>query len=372
MTRPTTAVLTTLLLALAASGCGKPADGKTAASAAAGRAPVAVETAKAAPVTFTESVEVVGSLVASREAEVKTEYSGIVAEVLVTQWVRVARGTPLARLDTREAVASAEAAKASMAQAEVAASRAARELDRTLKLKEAGLATQQGVDEARSVEEAAKAQVAAARAQLDVARTRLEKAVLRAPIDGVVAERSVNVGDYVENMGNPKPMFRIVDNRVLELTAAVPSTRLTQLRVGQPLLFTSDALPGREFRGKVSFINPAADETSRTVKVKAEIGNEPEVLKTGLFVKGRVVTGSRADVLTVPRAALQSWDTVTGQASVFVVAGGAVKRAQIRTGASSGDSVEVLDGLAAGTEVVTRGGFSLRDGDRVKTPAAGA
>lgn len=365
MNRSTAAVLLSTTLALTVAGCGKSADGKTAPGA--GRPPVAVDTTKAAPQDLEQSVEVVGTLTARSEVEVKSEYSGTVAEVYVTQWVRVKAGTPLARLDTREADAGVAGARAAALQAEVGARRAARELDRTVKLKEAGLATQQGLDEAKTVDEAAKAGVASAKAQLAMTEARLSKAVLRAPIDGVVAARNVNVGDYVENMGSPAPMFRIVDNRVLELTASVPSARMSELKVGQPFAFTSDAYPGKEMSGRVSFINPAADESSRTVKVKAEILNADESLKAGLFVKGRIVTGKRTGVLVVPRSALVSWDTATRVAGVFVVEGGVVKRVAVETGASAGEGVEIVKGLAGGQEVVTRGGFSLLDGDRVKS-----
>ena len=358
------AALLPVALVLALTGCGKSADGKSAPDG--GRPPVAVETAKATASELEETVDVVGTLTARSEADVKTEYSGTVVEIFVTQWVRVKAGTPLARLDSSEIDAGVQAARATALQAEVAAQRAARELERTVKLKEAGLATQQGLDEARSVEEAARAGAAAAKAQLDMARTRLAKAVVRAPIDGVVAFRNVNVGDYVENMGNPAPMFRIVDNRILELTADVPSARMSALKVGQPFAFTSDALPGRTFSGKVSFINPAADEASRTVKVKAEVPNADAALKAGLFVKGRIVTGKRAGVLVVPRSALVSWDTGSRQAAAFVVEGGIARRVTVETGAAPGETVEVVKGLAPGQEVVTRGGFNLRDGDRVQ------
>ena len=353
-----------VLLAAGAAGCGKPADGKTSPDGV--RPPVAVETAKVSPSELEEAVEVVGTLAARSEAEVKTEYTGVVAEVFVTEWVRVKAGTPLARLDTREADAAVRAARASALQADAGAKRAARELERTVKLKEAGLATQQQLDEAHSAEEAARAAADSVKAQLALAETRLEKAVVRAPIDGVVALRNVNVGDYVENMGNPPPMFRIVDNRLLELTASVPSARTSALRVGQPFAFTSDALAGRTFSGKVSFINPAADEASRTVKVKAEVPNGDGALRAGLFVKGRIVTGRRPGVLVVPRAALVSWDTVARTAGVFVVEGGAARRVSVETGAAPGDLVEVVKGLSAGQEVVTRGGFNLREGDRVQ------
>jgi len=331
-----------------------------------GKPAVAVEAAPAVSGDLKETIEVVGTLAPKFQAEVKTEYSGIVSEVLVTEWVRVSKGTVLLRFDAREAESGAEAARAGLLAAEVGVNRARREMDRTVKLKEAGLATQQALDEAKSAEEAARAAADAAKAQLAMAETRLAKGLLRAPIDGVVALRNVNVGDYVENMGSPAPMFRIVDNRRLELTANVPSARMAALKVGQPFAFTSDAFPGKEFSGKVSFINPTADEASRTVKVKAEVPNADETLKAGLFVKGRIVTGKRAGILVVPRSALVSWDTATRQAAVFVVDGGVARRVTVETGAAPGDRVEVVKGLAPGQEVVTRGGFNLRAGDRVQ------
>lgn len=343
---------------LAAAGCSK----KPAEAVGSGRPAVAVETAKVAPSDLQQAIEVVGALTARSEAEVKPEYNGTVAEIYVSQWVRVTKGKPLARLDTREVEAALQSARAATLQAEVGAQRAARELERTLKLKEAGLATQQVLDEAQTAAEAARAAAGAAKAQQAMAAARVAKAVLRSPIDGVVAARNFNVGDFVEAM----PMFRIVDNRVLELTANIPSARMAELKVGQPFTFVSDAIPGKEFNGKISFINPTADEASRTVKVKAEIPNDDETLKAGLFVKGRVVTGSRAGVIVVPRAALVSWDTAARSATLFVVEKGAAKRRTIETGAAPGETVEVVSGLAAGEEVVTRGGFNLRDGDQVR------
>jgi len=354
-----------LVLALvAAAGCTKTADPG---AAAAGRPAVAVETARATTSDIEQAVEVVGALSARSEADVKSEYNGTVAEVYVTQWVRVQKGTPLARLDTREVVAVAQSARAALLQAEVAAQRTGRELERTARLQEAGAATPQALDEARTADEAARAQAAVARANLEAVETRLAKAVLRSPIDGVVSRRTVNVGDYVENMGNPAPMFHVVDTRALELVASVPSTRIAELRVGQPLVFSTDALPGKEFAGRVSFVNPAADEISRTVKVKAEVPNQDNGLKPGLFAKGRVVTGTRAGAVVVPRTALVSWDTVKRSAAVFVLEGGLARRRTIQTGSLAGEGVEVLGGIQAGDEVVTRGGFNLRDGDRVRS-----
>jgi RND family efflux transporter MFP subunit len=135
--------------------------------------------------------------------------------------------------------------------------------------------------------------------------------------------------------------------------------------VGQALSFTSDAVPGRTFEGKVAFINPSADPVSRAVKVVAEVPNPDGALKAELFVRGRIATGSHEAVLQVPRAALLSWDLQAGTAELFVAGAGVARRRAVKTGASAGEQVEVREGLAAGEKVVTRGAFNLKDGDKV-------
>ena len=341
--------------------------------------PVSVEVAKVATAEMTQSIDVVGSLSAKFQADVKTEYSGIITQVYVTEWVRVQKGTPLAQLDTRElelaiqrSEAAAEVARANVVQAEVAQNRTEREYDRFLKLKEAGLVTQQNLDDAATEKEAAAARVSAAKAQLRAAQgelhqtqTRLAKAVIRSPLDGVVSQRSMNVGDLTGD----KMVFHIVDNRLLDLTVTVPSGETGSVKVGQPLMFSTDSLPGKTFTGKVAFINPAISEADRSVKIVAEVKNEPETLKAGLFVKGKIITGSRTGVLQVPRTGLITWDVAKKQAEVFVVNGDKAQRKTITTGALSGELVELSSGLTAGELIVTRGGFNLKDGNTVKVIA---
>jgi membrane fusion protein (multidrug efflux system) len=352
-----------LLLAVAAiPGCSSKADNPSE-----GSPPVAVETARAAAGTIEESVEVVGSLSPKREAEIRAEYSGNVAEVYVSEWVPVRKGTPLARLDTREWGAALDAAKAAALQAEAAARRADREYERALKLKDAGLMTQQGLDDAQSARDAARPAAEAARAQVAVAETRLEKAIIRAPIDGIVASRDVSVGDFA----GKDPLFRVVDNRLFDLTVTVPSGKIHAVRVGQKLVFETDAVPGRAFEGTVAFINPAVEAGSRAIRVLAEVPNPGAELKAGLFVKGRILTGERAGVIQVPRSALVSWDVQARKADVFVVSGDVARRRSVSTGAAAGDAVEIASGLAPGDVVVTRGAFNLKDGDRVAVGGTG-
>lgn len=133
-----------LAAALAAAACNRPAPPRAEEAA---RPPVAVETARLATADLEQAVEVVGALSARSAAEVKSEYSGTVTEILVAQWVQVKRGAVLARLDGREASAGVQAARAAVLQAEVAGQRAAREMERTRQLQEAGLATRQAEEE---------------------------------------------------------------------------------------------------------------------------------------------------------------------------------------------------------------------------------
>ncbi len=354
-----------ILLGTALIGSLACSDGAKGAEPTAGRPPVAVAVAPVALADLAEYVEVVGSLAPKFATDVKSEVTGVVTDVYVTEWVPVRRGARLARLDTRETEAGIEALKAAEAQARVAENRARREYERAQQLKQFGLITQQNLDDAKSAVEAAEAATAAARAQVKTADARLAKSFITSPMDGVVALRGVSVGDRVENMGGNLPVFRIVDNRLLELTVSVPSSHVASVKVGQPLEFTTDTLPGRLFTGKVSFINPALDESTRSAKVIAQVPNADGALRGGAFAKGRIVLSTRTGVLQIPKEALQNWDLEKRTAEVFVATGGTVRKRAVQIGKANGVSVEVLSGLQSGEQVVTRGAFALREGDRI-------
>ena len=368
---------------LAAAGCSsKEGDGNAKAVPAA-KPTVSVDAEVVATGDVVEGIEVTGTLSPKYQAEIKPEYGGVVTHVYVNDWAKVRKGDPLLKVDTREgevlllkAKAAHEMAKAGQLEAESAVARADREYDRAVKLQEAGLLTRQGMDDARTQKEAAAARIAAAKAQVAVAgedvahvTTRLSKAVIRSPFDGTVAERMVNEGDLVGEM--QKVVFRLVDNRLLELTVSVPSAEMAALRVGQPVRFSTDAFPGREFDGTVAHINPSVSPGDRSVRVIAEVRNVPEVLKGGLFVKGRIVTGGRKGVVQVPRTALLSWNVAARKGELFVVDNNVARRRGVTTGAVQGDRVEIPSGLRPGETVVTRGAFLLSDGDAVKVASVG-
>ena len=345
--------------------------------------PVVVEACGAAATGVTDGIEVTGSLEPKFSVDVKTQIPGLVKQVMVAEWVCVTKGQPLARIDVAEteaqvkrAEAAIVSAKANLSQAQVAANRAERELGRILKLKEAGLATQQAVDDSRSEAEAARARVGVAAAQIHVAEEELRQGVARqakglvvAPIDGIVSLRDVNVGDLASDAAAAKPIFRIVDNRLLNLTVTVASSDSGRIKVGQPLEFTVDSHPGRTFTGKVMYINPELSSADRSLKVIAEVHNTPENLKGGLFAKGRIITGIRSQVVQVPRSAIGSFDPQARKGSLFVVENGAVHARNIVSGAVTGDMVEIASGLKTAEQYVVRGGFNLKDGDKVAVTA---
>jgi RND family efflux transporter MFP subunit len=383
MNRKLTLVAVALAAFLAAAGCSSKEGAGNANSGPAGKPAVSVDAVNAATGDLTEGIEVTGTLSPKYQAEIKPEYGGVVTRVYVNDWAKVRKGDPLLKVDTREgevllqkAKAALEMAKAGQLEAEAAVARADREYERAVKLLESGLLTRQGMDDARTQKEAANARVAAARAQVAVsgedvvhATTRLSKAVIRSPFDGVVAERMVNEGDLVGEM--QKVVFRLVDNRLLELTVSVPSTEMAALRSGQAVRFFSDAFPGREFDGKVAHINPSVSPGDRSVRVIVEVPNVPEVLKGGLFVKGRIATGVRKGVVLIPRTALLSWNVAARKGEVFVVDNNVARRREVATGAVQGDRVEIPSGLRPGETVVDRGAFLLSDGDAVKVASMG-
>lgn len=368
-----------LVLFLLVAACSKGGDAAKKEAPEATRPPVAVETAVAATGELTTGIDVTGSLAPKFEVDVKSEVTGLVREVYIAEWVHVEKGQSLAKIDVREQEslvkrmeAALEAAKASHLQARVGDNRARRELERMKQLKDAGLATQQGLDDAGTEADAAASRVVAAQAQvraaeedLDQVRTRLAKALIIAPMAGLISERRVNVGDLVGETGSNQTLFHVVDNGTLNLTVTVPSGLMAGLKRGQPLEFTTDALPGRTFRGTVMFINPAVNEADRSVRVIAEVNNASGELKGGLFVKGRIVTGSRSRVILVPREALSGWDVVGKKARLFVAAGEMAKLREVRTGVVVEAGAEIVSGLEPGDTYVVRGAFNVRDGDRL-------
>ena len=348
-------LMAVVLTGFALTGCSGGAETKNAEAA---KQPVAVDIAAAAPRDLVEAVDITGQLEPKFAADVKTEIAGLVKKVFVTQWVSVKKGQPLAQIDVadseaikKRAEAAVESARAALSQAQVTATRAERERERMRKLSESGLATQQQVEDANSESasaqtriDAARAQVRAAEEEVRQARARAGKGLVVAPMSGIVSLREINVGDLASDASASKPIFRIVDNQILNLTVTVPSADSFKVKAGQSLQFEVDALPGKVFSGKVMFVNPELNSSDRSLKVIAEVVNTDGILKGGLFTKGKIITGTKKNVIQVPRAALSTFDNNTGKGALLVVANGVATARAVTTGALAGELIEPKNG----------------------------
>lgn len=177
--------------------------------------------------------------------------------------------------------------------------------------------------------------------------------LLRAPISGEVAEKQVIQGQAVQAGEN---LFLIADRSLLWVDLAVFETDARTLRVGVPVEFTVDALPGRTYRGRVTFIHPSLDTTTRTLTARAEVPNRDGALRPGMYLTARLAPAS-APRLAVPLTAVLPTGT---RELVFVNRGdGQFMAREVRTGARSDSLVEIVTGLKPGDEVVASATYLL-------------
>jgi membrane fusion protein (multidrug efflux system) len=199
----------------------------------------------------------------------------------------------------------------------------------------------------------------AARARVSLARKAFTDTVVRAPFNGIVAERLVSVGDYVTKGMKVAVVVRVNPLRV-QLT--VPEQSVSSIAVGQPVVFVVDAYAGRVFEGTVKYVAPALQADQRALTVEAIVPNGSGVLKPGLFATARIEQSARTPGVLVPPAAVV---TTAGTSRVYVVSGDHVEERIVTTGDTVGDLVEITKGLKAGERVATTNVGQLADGIKV-------
>jgi len=323
-------------------------------------------------------IDATGNLTAKNRAEVRSEVSSVIREVHVRDWVKVNKGDILAKIDSEEvaaaaakAKAAAETAKAAYLEAQTYQNRAEREYERMQNLSRSGLATRQQMDDAETDRAAAKAKVASALAQVRAAEedfrqasVRLGKTVITAPISGTLAARNANVGDMPGGDNSPA-LFIIVDDSIFDLNVSIPTVDIAGVGVGSRVEFTVDAFPSKVFDAKVAHVNPQVDSADRSVKVNIEVKNEENLLKSGFFVKAKIYTGNKIQAILLPQSAVFGTNTAERKAKIYVVENGTAKLKEVFTGSTYNGLIEITDGLKDGEQVVIRGGFTIKDGDKV-------
>jgi len=314
--------------------------------------PVKAVAAKLAPAV--DEASAVGTLRADESVVVRPEIAGRIAEIRFDEGHKVARGALLATLDASEVKAQLASAAA---QAKLDASR----LERAEDLYRKNFISQQALDEARSNH----ARSAASQREFDA---KLAKTEMRAPFPGVVGLRQVSQGAYVA-AGTDIARLEKID--LIKLDFRIPESFFSKLRAGQPVKVAVDAYPGEAFAGAIYAIEPAIDEGTRTVLVRARVANQDLKLRPGMFARVLLQLGARDKAIWVPEEAI----VPRGQNSyVFRVANGKAELVRVQTGARKVGEVEIVKGIAAGDLVVTEGTQRLAPGVAVtpiQKPAAG-
>lgn len=339
-----------LVAALAAGGgfwLGRPASpGEPPPKAGAGKPAVGVVVAQVQDAQWPRYVQAVGSLRADESVVIKPEVAGRIVALPFNEGAAVKRGDVLLRLD--DAVLAAERQQAA---ANLALARSRHQ--RSLLLAHDRFISAQAADETA-------ANLKAAQATHALATARLARAVVRAPFDGRIGLRRAAVGDYIKE-GSEVVVLEKRD--VLKVDFSVPESASLSIRPGHALQFQLDALPGRDFAGKVIAVDAAVTTTGRALAIRAQVDNAGGELLPGMFARVQLLLGEAQTVRVVPETAL--W--VSGGAqTVFRVMNGKAVLTPVTPGLRQPGLVEIVHGLNSGDTVVIDGQLKLQSGSPVR------
>jgi membrane fusion protein (multidrug efflux system) len=316
--------------------------------------PQAVTSATVESAEWVPTTSAVASLVAVRGVTLGAELPGTVREILFESGAAVRKGQVLVRLDT-----SAEQAQLDAARAEASLAKLALERARRLRRGEAN--SQADLD-------AAEARAKQADAAVSSLRATVAKKTLRAPFDGRISIRQVELGQVL-SPGTPVASLQAVSP--IHADFWLPQQALAELDAGRPVRMRTDAFPDAEWTGEVTTVNPEVDPSTRNVRVRATLPNDDGRLRPGMFANVEVLSDETREVLTVPATAVMfapygdSVFAIEEQEGPSGETTAVARQRFVRTGERRGDLVVVTSGLEAGERVVSSGAFKLRNGTAV-------
>jgi len=315
-------------------------------------APTTVSSAVVKEEDWAPTLSAIGSVSAVQGAVVSAELGGVVAEINFESGGVAKKGDVLMRLNS-----SAEEAQLHTAEADLELAKA--NLDRERDLAVRKVVSKQELDTAQST-------FGQKQGAVDNMRAFITKKQIRAPFDGMLGIRQVNVGQMI-NSGQQVVQLTALDRVYVDF--ALPQQNLPQLAAGYEARVHADSLPGREFKGKVTAINSMVDNVTRNISLQATFDNPDHELHPGMFVKVEVILPNKSKTLVIPGSAVSyapygnsvfvidnKKDPKTGKESQ------SLRQAFVRIGEARGDFVAVTEGLKAGDVVVSTGVFKLRNG----------
>lgn len=322
------------------------------------------------PLELHQTLALSGSLRAVQQAIVKARLAADVREVVVREGEAVKAGQVLVRMDTTEYQARVEQARGNLNAALAQRDIANKTRDNNRALLEKGFISRNAFDNAASQLAVAEANVEAARGALDQVKKLLNDTVIRAPITGLIASRSVQPG---EKVSPDNRLLEIVNLDLMEMEASVPTNDIVRVVVGQQVRLRIEGLPDA-FSGRVTRINPATQPGSRSILVYVQIANPQHILRVGMFAEAQLSLLTKTNVLALPQSAIHK---DSNGATVYVIDNGKLVKAPVTLGIEgrSGETplVEISGGLAFGAQVVRSDMGNLLQGTAVRVvPAANA
>jgi membrane fusion protein, multidrug efflux system len=309
---------------------------------------------------------ITGTIQPDRRADLRAEVSSVVLTVAKENGEAVHKGDLLVRLDDtsiRDGLLSAQEAERAATQA---FDQAERQFQRLNTLRASGMVSAQQLEDAEIHRNTAQSDLSAAKARGVQARQQLQRTEVRAPFDGIVADRKVSAGDTAQ-VG--KELLKVIDPRSLRFEGLVSSDAIQSVKVGLPVTFRVNGYGKQDFAGSTKFVSPTANPTTRQVEVIVEIAGDAPARLAGLYAEGRV-EATASSALTVPDSAVVREGE---RAFAWRVKGNALQKVALKVGERdlrSGDYI-VREGVADGDKLLRHPVATLKDGQAVKdTPAA--
>jgi RND family efflux transporter MFP subunit len=322
-----------------------------------------VEVIEVQRMSISEKLTFTGQIEAVRKENLTPDVGGKIDKIYVEAGDSVREGQLLVELDTRAIRLQLDGAQAGLAAAEANYKDARINKERMERLSRENAVSDQQLEKILLAFEASEAQVQQARAALKLARYQLDVSLLKAPFSGIVASQNAEVGDVINpmigGMGAAGGVLTLMDFSRMNILVDVSHQDIVQLKKGQPAVLKLSAFPEKEFFGKVSIINFAADPITRKFKVEIQFPNPDGILRPNTFGEVIIDVSSHDNALVIPQTA------VLENSFVFVVKNNQAVLTAVKIGLQNTSQVEVLEGLADGDRVIIRGNYGLEDGSPV-------
>jgi len=328
------------LAVVAAWGCG---NGQAEDGGFGGGFAAPVEVARVHVDTVVDAIQATGQIEAVQSIILRPDIDGRITSILFREGGYVRAGTPLFKVDDAELVA-----QVARAEAERDLSRQALERTRTLIAQNA--ASQADLEQAEATARSSEA-------QYELLKVRLDRTVVRAPFGGVAGSRQVSLGDYVTSSTGLVTLQTVHPQRAV---FQVPERYASELALGQEVAFRVAAIPGRDFRGTVEFVDPIVTLPSRTILVKARVPNREGDLQPGMFIEVRLATDVRPAATIVPEEAIVPLEA--GPVIWVIDDSSKAEQRAVELGVRTPGFVEIRSGVAAGEQVVVGGQVRLQPG----------